>query len=71
MLNGRDYVDRDHLFENLRNQVLMNRREGGKPVIASGMAVYDPETDRKVSDVFERADNMMYQNKRLLKEMTD
>ena len=71
VLNGRDYADRDQLFETLRNQVLMNRREGGKPVIASGMAVYDLKTDRKVSDVFERADNMMYQNKRLLKEMTD
>ena len=44
-----------------------NRHVEGAPVIASGMAVYDPGTDRYFSDVFERADQEMYENKKNLK----
>ena len=32
------------------------------------MAVYDPEKDDRVTSVFERADDLMYENKRNLKK---
>lgn len=67
VLTDRDYRDRDALLDNLRNIVLDNKEAGDKPVIATGLSVYNPEEDVKVSDVFERADNMMYQNKKALK----
>lgn len=69
VLTERDYTDREHLLEVLRSQVLENKKTGKGPVIASGLAVYDAEKDLKVSDVFDRADNLMYKNKKELKEM--
>ena len=35
--------------------------------VAMGIAVYDSETDRSVSDVVRRADELMYENKRIRK----
>lgn len=66
-IRGGDYAFKGDLFEKLRKQVLVNKETPGKPVIASGMSSYDPSTDKGVSEVFERADNMMYENKRELK----
>ena len=36
-------------------------------ILAAGMSEYDPKIDRSVSDVFERADKEMYENKQKLK----
>ena len=38
-------------------------------ILASGMSEYNPESDNFVSDIFERADKEMYENKRMLKEL--
>lgn len=66
-IRGEDYAFKSELFQKLRDKVLENRGSKGKPVIASGISSYDPEKDSGVSDVFDRADNMMYENKRALK----
>ena len=66
-LNSSDYNNRDALFDRLRDQVLDNLRHGDGPVLAAGMAVYDPRKDKTFAEVFERADNMMYEEKRQLK----
>ena len=66
-LSGHDFNRRDALLAELRARAEENRHMEGAPVIASGMAVYDPETDRYFSDVFERADREMYENKKNLK----
>jgi hypothetical protein len=39
-----------------------------KAVVALGYAILTPQ-DRQLSDVFERADNMMYERKKALKQM--
>ena len=49
--------------------MLENQKKGEGAVIASGMAEYDPDKDKLVSDVFERADKEMYENKQKLKKM--
>ncbi len=66
-VRGGDYASRSDLFEKLRKQVLQNKNIKGMPVVATGISSYDPAADKTVSAVFERADNMMYENKRILK----
>ena len=66
-IRGGDYAFKGDLFEKLRQQVLVNRETPGKPVVASGMSSYDPSADKSVGEVFDRADNMMYENKKWLK----
>ena len=68
VLKGQDYADRNVLVENLKKQVEKNIRLGEGPVVASGLAVYQPGKDRSVGDVFDRADALMYEEKTHLKE---
>ena len=67
VLREKDYEQRSPLFEQLRSFVLRNRAIGDGPVVASGIASYQPGKDAKVSEVFDRADSMMYDNKKKLK----
>ena len=70
ILRGSDYSQRVKLFAALRNQVLENCRKTNAPVIASGIAEFDYSRHSKVSDVFQNADNRMYENKKQLKRST-
>ena len=67
-LGSADYHNRDELFDRLRDQVHDNLKKKDGPIVAAGIASYDPKVDHKVSDVFERADNMMYTDKKRLKD---
>nr|MCR5399025.1 diguanylate cyclase [Lachnospiraceae bacterium] len=67
-LRGSDYTNREELMNRLRDRILENLRLGSGPVIASGMAEYAPETDSFMSEIFDRADKEMYENKQLIKE---
>ena len=40
----------------------------GDVVLASGMSAFEVGQDKLVSQIFKRADNMMYENKRQLKQ---
>lgn len=66
-LQGNDYVSRHTLMDKLQSQVLENKKTGEGVILASGMSEYKPETDNFVSDIFERADKEMYENKKNLK----
>ena len=66
-LRGDDYTNRESLMKALRVQVQENMKAGSGPVLASGMSEYIPETDSLVSEIFERADREMYENKQMLK----
>ena len=68
ILRGEDFIYREKLLFNLRRQVEENIRIGEGPVVASGLAEYQPRYDRSVEDVFNRADNQMYEDKTRLKE---
>lgn len=68
VLRDRDYNSREGLFANLRAQILDNLDRGEGAVAATGMAVYESDRDTRVADVFERADSVMYSDKRRLKE---
>ncbi len=69
-LRGSDYSEREDLMLRLHEEVLENILNENGPVIAAGMSAFDPENDTFVSQVFERADNAMYEDKRELKRHT-
>lgn len=66
ILKGIDYKNRHELFK----QFALKQRENAKNglvTLAYGMSEYIPESDLRAQDVFERADNLMYENKRRFK----
>ena len=66
-LSGQDYDSRNKLIENLHDIALKNRDRHEGPIIAVGVAEYDPAGDLDIDGIFERADKMMYEDKRELK----
>ena len=69
VLTGTDYINADKLVSRF-----MRRQESkeGKPWVtpkgAIGYASYDGRTDGSVDDVFKRADSLMYEQKKMMKE---
>ena len=55
-------------MKQLRSTVLTNLDKHNGPVIAAGMAEYVPDTDTNVTEIFDRADHLMYEDKRELKQ---
>ena len=64
-LEGADYEQRSKLLESLDSRMAENAKTGGV-VIAAGMAEYQPG-DSHLFDVFSRADSLMYERKKHLK----
>ena len=69
ILTDSDYENRELLLENLKAESLINKRSRSGPVVACGMAVYEPDTDDDFTKVFARADKAMYENKKEVKAM--
>jgi len=67
LLQGEGFDTMDEVIDALNRKVEANIQED-KVVISLGYAVLTPQ-DRRLSDVFERADNMMYERKKALKQM--
>ena len=67
ILTGSDFTQREALIQRLKEESLANKRSRSGPTVACGMAVYDPDSDNEFSNVFERADSLMYENKKELK----
>ncbi len=68
ILTGSDFFEREYLLSELHNQVRANLAQKEGPVFAAGVAVFDKEKDHSVSEVFERADKNMYEEKARLKK---
>lgn len=66
VLRDHDYEHRDELFTGLRMSS-EGVQLGEGVIIACGMAGFDPAGDIAVASAFERADTMMYENKKMLK----
>ncbi|MCR4609288.1 MAG: GGDEF domain-containing protein [Eubacterium sp.] len=67
VLRGSDYENRESLLDGLRVKMAKNITSGDV-VLASGMSAFEVGQDKLVSQIFKRADNMMYENKRQLKQ---
>jgi len=70
-LQDSDYSNRAELMQRLRDRIMENLHSGTGPILASGIAEYDPEKDSLVPDIFDRADKEMYENKQKLKKEED
>lgn len=72
VLLGEDYENRDLLarrFEEEQAEINASKRNQWEKVsVASGIAVFDPAIDQSLKDLLGRADQLMYENKRLRKE---
>ena len=71
LLTDFDYEERDLLMENMKLKMLSYKDSNLPPYetlsLASGLATYNPETDKELHDVFKRADAAMYENKAFMK----
>ena len=68
ILKGSDYVHRMELLTEMGGRQDANRK-AGLVTLAYGMSEYDPDKDIRVQDVFERADKLMYEKKKRLKDV--
>ena len=66
-LRGNDYSDRENLMEKVFEQVRENIKTGSGPVLAAGMSEFNPGKDSLITEIFDRADRKMYENKRTIK----
>jgi diguanylate cyclase (GGDEF)-like protein len=66
-LRGNDYSSRHELMDKLRSQIMENKKAGSGVILAAGMSEYDPKSDSAVTEIFERADKEMYEDKERLK----
>ena len=66
ILRDNDYKMRHELFKKLAQEQRLNA-DNGSVTFAYGMSEFIPESDLRVQDVFERADELMYENKRRFK----
>ena len=71
VLQKEDFRNRDALFSQFREageEICKNANNEWEQVrVTLGLAVYDPGTDSSVADVARRADQLMYENKRIRK----
>ncbi len=67
VITDSDYEHREELLQELRDMSVANARTRSGPIVATGMAVYEPGRDKCVADVYDRADILMYENKTELK----
>ncbi|MCR5324080.1 MAG: diguanylate cyclase [Lachnospiraceae bacterium] len=72
IVSGEDYLNRDSLLKELQDKVENNVKcevDPSRPVIATGMCAYTGDF-KSVEDVFNEADQRMYENKRRLKSFS-
>ena len=67
-VSGRDFENRQALMDKLHETSVAHIQAGG-PVISAGLSEYQPGRDARMHDVFERSDQLMYQEKKLLKSL--
>ena len=67
ILTGNDFKNREFLLDILKKESETNGRLRTGPVVAYGMAKYNPKLDRSFQEVYDRADGRMYANKTELK----
>lgn len=68
ILVGADFFDRDCLLETFKKTVKENIKNN-QVVVAVGLSDYDFNKDALISNVFDRADSLMYENKKQIKSI--
>ena len=65
IIEGDDYENRQQIYDKLRKNEIKVKEQSYD--FAVGMATFDPERDHSFNDVFKRADQEMYLNKKAMK----
>lgn len=72
VLMNEDYINRDNLIDIFTNEQEAISAAASDPWnqlhIAIGLALFTPESDETLNDTIKRADELMYENKRIWKE---
>ena len=68
VLSGRDFAHKNELMTALHDRSA-EHIQSNDAVVSGGLAVFMPEKDHNVHDVFQRADELMYQEKKVLKSL--
>jgi diguanylate cyclase (GGDEF)-like protein len=63
VLKNRDYANRHRIFAEFRQKMEENSRQN-LVVVSAGMSDYMENKDLTLQDVFQRADSLMYQDKK-------
>ncbi|MBR6093862.1 MAG: GGDEF domain-containing protein [Lachnospiraceae bacterium] len=66
-MKGEDYQNRAALFDGFREKQIQNK-QNGQVTLAYGYSDFNPSRDIRLQDVFERADDNMYDNKKRFKK---
>jgi diguanylate cyclase (GGDEF)-like protein len=73
ILQGKDFQERDVLFAKFKSECeksFIETEDGKIPIsVAQGFSIFDSTNDTEFSDVFNRADDEMYKNKKNMKEL--
>ena len=67
IINGNDYKHREKIIKNIINTSKKNKLHK-KVVVACGYSDFNYESDTSLNDVVKRADELMYENKKELKQ---
>ena len=67
-LKDENYIKRDEYFSEFNQCIDENVIKHNHIIIAAGMAIYEPEKDTTILQVFTRADREMYQRKQQIKD---
>ena len=68
ILEGEDYANQEELLKSFEKQILENMKKDAT-VVAYGCSRFDPDKDKSIRRVFERADAEMYKKKTQLKSL--
>jgi diguanylate cyclase (GGDEF)-like protein len=68
ILSDSDYLNRSVIVKQLHDMSVENIEKGGA-VVSAGISDYEPGVSDSLKSVFEKADTLMYQEKKLLKSM--
>lgn len=68
ILSDADYLNRSMIMKRLHNTSVENIKNGGV-VVSGGISDFEPGVSENFKSVFEKADALMYQEKKILKSM--
>ena len=72
IMTGEDFQNREALLSHFetsrRDDCAIAENPWDQVHIAMGVAIYDPKTDASIEDTLKRADELMYENKRIVKK---
>ena len=68
ILEGEDYFNRENLLKEFNEKIQLNIKSRRGVIVSSGLSIFNPDKDNTLIQVFNRADEEMYQRKHMIKD---